>query len=169
MSYRAAAVANYFLEKAWSENKTISPMKIQKLVYFAHGWHWVLTDKPLIDERVQAWTYGPVIQSLYHGFKEYGNSNITNLLFGTWKEPDSHKIIFGFPRVDSDDRPVIALLDRIWEVYGPLTAIQLSNMTHTEDGPWKSALSKRSPGERGVEIPPKEIKKYFSLQMNRER
>ena len=168
MSYRAAAVANYFLEKAWSENKTLSPMKIQKLVYFAHGWHWALTDKPLIDERVQAWTYGPVISSLYHGFKEYGTSSITNLLFSSLPEPNDHKISFGYPKVASGDQYVIDLLDRIWEVYGPLSAIKLSNLTHDEDGPWKKALGNRWPGERGVEIPPQEIKGYFSSRLSKE-
>ncbi len=165
MSYRAAAVANSLLEMAWSENKTISPMKIQKLVYFAHGWHWALTNKPLIDERVQAWTYGPVIPSLYHGFKEYGTSSITDLLSASMPEPAGRKISLGYPKVPSGDQYVTALLDRIWEVYGPLTAIQLSNMTHAENGPWKTALTKRSPGERGVEIPPQEIKSYFSSRL----
>ena len=165
MSYQAAAVANYFLKKAWSENKTISPMKIQKLVYFAHGWHWALTNKPLIDERVQAWSYGPVIPSLYHGFKEYGTSNITNLLLAILPEQNDDKISFGYPKVASGDQYIINLLDRIWEVYGPLTAIKLSNLTHAEDGPWKTALKNLSPEERGVEIPPQEIRRYFSSQL----
>src|SRR5258708_10309168 len=59
--YPAEAVANYFLEKSWEEGKSVDPLKIQKLVYFANGWHLGLYGSPLIDEEVRAWTYGPVI------------------------------------------------------------------------------------------------------------
>ena len=165
MSYNAAAIANYFLEKAWSEDKSMSPMKIQKLVYFAHGWHWALADRPLIDEQVQAWRYGPVIPSLYHGFKEYGNSEITNLLLVYSPESGSGRIKLGHPTVDTKDKYVIGLLDRVWELYGPLTAIQLSNLTHREDGPWKKALKECLPGEREIEIDRKYIKDYFKSLM----
>ena len=38
MGYSAKAVANYFLSK-YGRKKGITPLKIQKLVYIAHGWH----------------------------------------------------------------------------------------------------------------------------------
>jgi len=44
-------------------------MKLQKLVYYAHGWHLALNNEPLIDEQVECWQYGPVISSLFHEFK----------------------------------------------------------------------------------------------------
>ena len=43
MSYPAKAVANYFIEIANCEGKQLSPMKIQKLAYFAHGGIWRCT------------------------------------------------------------------------------------------------------------------------------
>jgi uncharacterized phage-associated protein len=36
-----------------------------------------INKEPLIDERVEAWNYGPVIPSLYHEFKNFGSGAIT--------------------------------------------------------------------------------------------
>lgn len=72
------AIANYFIELAKNDDNLVSPMKLQKLVYFAHGWCLALADKPLINEKVEAWQYGPVVGSLYREFKKYGNEGITS-------------------------------------------------------------------------------------------
>jgi uncharacterized phage-associated protein len=74
MTHNPIAIANYFIELA----KFITPMKLQKLVYFAHGWCLALADKPLINEKIEAWQYGPVVSSLYREFKKYGNEGITS-------------------------------------------------------------------------------------------
>ena len=71
------AVANYFLDIAERDGKTLNPMKLQKLVYIAHGWHLAIRRRPLIRESVEAWKYGPVIADLYHEFKKFGNMPIT--------------------------------------------------------------------------------------------
>ena len=69
MPFSAAAVANEFLHLAHRDDRPITPLKMQKLVYFAHGWHLAITGAPLISEPIQAWQYGPVISSLYQIFK----------------------------------------------------------------------------------------------------
>jgi uncharacterized phage-associated protein len=126
--YSAKAVANYFLELANSKGESLSPMKLQKLIYFAHGWHLALYNEPLINERVQAWKFGPVIPSVYHEFKRFGYSPITCTAFD-----DTDDGI----ELSRDDKRTISLLNRIWDVYGKFTAIQLSNMTHDPGTPWQ--------------------------------
>ena len=76
MPYHSRAVANYFLEVAKISRKTLDPMQVQKLVYFGHGWHFAYTNNSLIDERFEAWDYGPVVPTLYHSFKKWGSGPI---------------------------------------------------------------------------------------------
>jgi len=71
--YRSMAVANWFIDHV----RNLTPLKLQKLIYYAHGWHLALRDQPLIDELIEAWEYGPVVPNVYHEFKEFGNQPIT--------------------------------------------------------------------------------------------
>ena len=153
----AKAVANYFLDKAKISRRQLTPMKLQKLVYIAHGWHLALFDGPLIRERVQAWRWGPVIEDLYHEFKEFAKQPITqrahNYSFDDFvikrQIPEIH-----FVGGDSDRTK--ALLDRVWEVYSVFTATQLSRMTHMEETPWRETAKKLE-----AYIPQKLIRDYY--------
>ena len=76
MAHLSEAIANSFLEIG----EPIDPMKIQKLVYFAHGWHLGFQEQPLSVEDAQAWQWGPVFPDLYHEIKGYGRGPITSRL-----------------------------------------------------------------------------------------
>src|SRR5256885_15287234 len=78
------SIANYFIQRGIDSNKSVTPMKLQKLIYFAHGWYWAIKNEPLIDESVEAWKYGPVIPSVYHAFKHYGTDSIKSLKTDIW-------------------------------------------------------------------------------------
>ena len=164
MPYHAKAIANYFLEYAWERNKDLNPMKIQKLTYFSHGWYLAIEDEPLISQAIEAWDYGPVIPTLYHEFKEYGSGPIRDLATSiaiTSRKP--LKFHYDAPQIEDSPSSLAdtkELLDRIWEVYGDFTAIQLSSLTHREGTPWDKTR-KRFPNKRGVDIPDKWIKSYF--------
>ena len=166
MATTAKAVANYFLSLAKKEGKALNPMQVQKLVYFAHGWYLAIFGQPLIKEDVQAWSWGPVIPSLYHAFKKFGNGPI--------EEPASESIFAGMKfqikEPSIEDMPNAAerertktFLDRVWQVYSHFTGIQLSNLTHQDDSPWKIALD-QSRNARGTVIPSELIREYFSRQ-----
>lgn len=149
------AVANWFIENA----SPIDPLKLQKLIYFAHGWYLALRDQPLIDEFVEAWEYGPVVPSVYHEFKEYGNRPI--LKPGTAVERRSDGTLwFVTPRVPNDDEFVVKLLRKIADVYGRYSGLQLSTETHKPDSPWAKVRS-TSFGRKGTDIPDEEIETYF--------
>lgn len=74
------AVANYLLDKARDDGELLTHMKLQKLVYIAHGWHLAVTGKPLLSDPVEAWQFGPVIRSLYHDLKHFGHEPISGRL-----------------------------------------------------------------------------------------
>lgn len=134
--YSAKAIANAFLDIAESEGAKIAPMKIQKLVYIAHGWGLGFLGTPLINEEVEAWKYGPVINVLYHEFKQYGSSFITRKATDVRLDSKTLKILEEVPNVLPDDNDVNALLSKIWSVYGKFTGPQLSDITHLAGSPW---------------------------------
>ncbi len=80
MTYPAISIANMFLESGERDNIPISPMKIQKLIYLAHGYYLYLYEEPLVDERLQAWKFGPVLPSIYHKCKHYDRTGIRGKL-----------------------------------------------------------------------------------------
>ncbi len=167
MAYDAASIANYFLDLADRNGAGLDPMKIQKLVYFSHGWNLALKDEPLIKERIEAWEYGPVIPPLYGQFKKFGNGRITERALKVVFE--GMKISYKVASIDADSdeqtnastRP---LLDRIWEVYGGLSGVQLSNLTHAEGSPWAITYAK-NPGQRHLVIDDELIKADFKRRL----
>jgi len=153
--YPANIIANFFIKKSSEKGEPISPMKLLKLIYFAHGWYLAITDQPLIDEAVVAWQYGPVIQSVYNQFKKFGNDPITEC---------AHVNSALSKRLDSD-KVTQEVLEKVWDVYGDLTAIQLSNLTHEEGSPW-SEVHKQYGAHRisNYPIDNSTIKEYFLAQ-----
>ena len=150
--YSALDIAKEFLKVACQKGEQLSHMKLQKLVYFAHGWHLGLTGKPLLDETIEAWQYGPVIPSLYEMLKPYGNQPIANKAL-----PDH-----------VDDQPVSSeiheLINKIWEVYGGFSAFQLSVITHEKGSPWwqvVAAYEKMGYLPKGLDVPDQLIAEFF--------
>jgi len=162
MPHESKAIANYFLRLAERDGTTLSPMKIQKLVYFAHGWHLAIYNDPLIDDTVEAWEFGPVIPTLYHDFKKYGNGRITEQAakLVITKSDDWRKSSFRYENPELKDSQTETFLDVIWEKYKAFSAVQLSNLTHLPDSPWSEVYSKNV-GRKNVDIPDEQIKAYF--------
>lgn len=158
----ARAVANYFLDLASKEGRTIDPMGIQKLVYFAHGWNLAMYGRPLISQPVEAWDYGPVIRDLYHDFKRFGNGPIQQPAMEFNVVPGTMRLQFTKPDLAGcAPSETLSLLNRVWDVYKPFSSIQLSNMTHAPGSPWKTARDQRM-----SVIPDDIIKQWFTTQMN---
>ncbi len=140
MAYKSKAIANAFLDLARERGQSVTPMKVQKLVYFAHGWHLATANAPLVAEPVEAWRWGPVFRQLYAALAEFGNQPITHSLreviidSGT---PSGYRLR-DYAVDISDDAGMFAndVVRRIWELYGHLSGTQLSKMTHEPGTPW---------------------------------
>lgn len=133
MAYSALAVANAFIERAKQSNiRDLTHMKLQKLVYFAHAWTLAITGKPLLDESVMAWKFGPVIPSLYTEFRKYGSMPINTP--ATSFDINNGGGWFNVPNVD--DPAINDILDEVFNIYGSYNAIFLSNLTHSTGSAW---------------------------------
>lgn len=155
MAYPAIAVANEFRHAAKGES--LSPMKLQKLVYYAHGWYLALHDEPLIEEQVEAWQFGPVVPELYRQFKYCGDGDITRPATELGGGLKSYE-----PRIkdenDMSSRHALDVIQSVWSAYGEYSATKLSNATHKPGSPWSKTYS---PGCRSVVIQNELIKDYF--------
>jgi uncharacterized phage-associated protein len=168
MPYNAKAIANFFLDLARVHGQSLTPMKLQKLIYYANGWHSAIKGEPLIDEQVEAWPYGPVIPSIYRVFREYGNQPITSpaMDFEIFDSPDpGEDFRYCAPSLEGNTQQVDfarALLNRVWEIYGGYSAVQLSNMTHAPGTPWRQVHDRyRGRIPRGTDIPWEAIRDFF--------
>ncbi len=75
----ATDIANYFLtlaRGASGESSSISNLKLQKLLYYAQGYHLAMFGQPLFPEPIEAWKYGPVVKDLYHQYKSFTHASI---------------------------------------------------------------------------------------------
>lgn len=159
--YSTKAIANYFIDRGHREGVDIDPMKLQKLVYFAHGWHLAIREEPLVNERAEAWRYGPVFPRLYQEFKDYGRNPIRRRAKA--KKMEGTKIWQWEPLLRSEDIDTRQVLDEVWEVYSGCSGYELSVMTHQKDGPWAETWLNEAQGGRiiNVDIPDRKIQEYF--------
>jgi len=121
LKYSAFDIANYFLYKAQEaaeeDQELISNLKLQKLVYYAQGLYMAVYGKPLFSDKIEAWTYGPVVPELYHHYKEHNSNGIrTDKNFN--------------PSIINEDTK--EFLDEIYEVFGQFSAIRLMNLAHSD-------------------------------------
>ena len=155
------AIANYFVQKSIDTGQELTPLKLVKLVYISHGWYLAFTGVPLISEAVQAWKYGPVVQSVYTAFSKYGKDQISQPYnaFGLNKEPITVK-----------DPDLFRFLDKIWEVYKNHNGLQLSTLTHQPGTPWDIAWNKLNGKNRAsAEISNELIKDHYKQKIDANR
>ena len=123
-------VANYFIEMGVQDNMPITPMKTQKLIFFAHGWMLGIHGRPLLDTGFESWRYGPVMPVVYHRLAYHGGDTIP--------QP-----ILALPKDFDDDE--LEIMTQVYELYAPFDDISLSGMTAAKDGPWHRTWKKNPP------------------------
>lgn len=124
-------VAAYIISKS---PKGITVMKLQKLLYYSQAWSLVWDEKPLFEEDFQAWAGGPVVPSVYQTYK--GEFLVERAKKGNKSKLTSYQK---------------ETVDAIVRDYGKYTAIELSDLSHTEK-PWVDARHGLAPNERGNSI-----------------
>lgn len=121
--YPAITIAKWFVAWAKANDAELSNLKLQKLLYYAQGYHLARHDAPLFVDPIQAWSNGPVVEKVYRAFKKHGSGDLS-----LPKEDE-----FDWPDVDED---TTQFLIQIWDQLGCFAAWRLRDMTHSET-PWK--------------------------------
>ena len=134
-------VADHFLAKQDDESgESITNLKLQKLCYYAQGFHLAIYDEPLFSDEIEAWQHGPVIRSLWNKYKSKGRNPLP------MPENDA-------PCIPDDE--VADFLDEVYAVYGQYAAWKLREMTYSEP------TFKETPKGTGI-ISHKSLKNYFA-------
>ena len=148
----ARAIANYLMIRAREHGAALTPMQLIKLVYLCHGWMLGLYGRPLIDEPVEAWQYGPVIRDLYEAVRDFRGAPVKDLL----------PVPPGGTDYDAEERSV---MDQVFDLYGRYSGIALSRLTHAPGTPWDETWQRFG---RNAEISTDLIQEHFR-QLTRDR
>jgi uncharacterized phage-associated protein len=114
-------LADFLIVESRERGDLLTPLKLQKLMFYSDAWFMALYDEELISEKFQAWVHGPVALSQYHRFKE-----------NKWRP-----ILDDLEKPDFSKRKVKHLYEII-DVFGSETGPALELMTHSEK-PWIKA------------------------------
>ncbi len=106
-----------------AESVLISPLRMQKLLYYCQGWSLALLGRPLFRQPLEAWVRGPVVVDVYERFK------------GTRDGLTPERAGEPCGELSATDA---ALIEMVWREYACYTPSQLVNMTHAEPA-WREA------------------------------
>lgn len=131
--YKAEEIAKYFIylasKKVIGENNEregLTNLKLQKILYLAQAYYLSKLNKPLFKNKIEAWTYGPVIPDVYHQYKRKGNQPLV--------------VVSDNSEIHQDDKVV---LEKIWDSFGGYSTSKLVDITHSHT-PWKEAFETSS-------------------------
>lgn len=141
---------------------TISPKKLQKLLYYVEAWNLVYFKKPLIDEDFQAWVHGPVLPSIYHQLKEYKWNNIKVVVD---EEDTPDELVQSIIKKNHLSEDTLSLIYSVLDKYGSLNSLQLELLTHSES-PWLNARKGIPPHQNcNNVISKKEMKEFYRSKL----
>lgn len=144
--YSAITIADQILRIAKARGKELTPLQLMKLVYISHGWSFPLRGRDLFTNRIEAWKYGPVIPDLYQATKHYGRNPISASAIGD-------------PQEAVVDAQTKQFLENVFDVYGHMSGIALSSLTHQSGTPWQQTFQ---PNLFGIEIPDALIRDHYT-------
>jgi len=146
MAHNVIEIANRIVSLSRLEvGDLISNLKLQKLLYYVQGFHLAIYDKPLFNDDIYAWLYGPVVPEAFHHFKKYGSGHI---------EIDNDDFEKYYVEFSEDETKLIC---DVWDVYGQYSASRLMEFTHNEP-PYRTTKIKQI-------ISHDKLKAYFVTQI----
>lgn len=147
VGYDVRAIANLILEVAEENNKEISNLSLNKILYFLHCAFLHQFRRPLISAKIEAWDHGPVFREVYHQFKAFGRDPIA----GRARKLDLITGAYAAAAVDLPARESEFLCGHALELLR-IPPGKLVDMSHVRDGPWHRARFNNGTVNPGVEI-----------------
>lgn len=136
-------VADFFIDLCAGREEPMTNLRLNKMMYFAQGWHMATYGTPLFNDEIQAWKNGPVVPTVYHQNKKNGKNGIKTLHNPDYLDNLTHE-------------QTLFLLD-VYNRYKDIPTKNLVSMTHDRDSPWNRVYD----GEKNRTIPQNYIEEYF--------
>ena len=128
----------------------VTPLMLQKLLYFVQGISFVQLGRPMFSEDCQAWVHGPVYPEVYDLFRNFKYNPIEDARFALFDG--------SVDLLTDEEKGVIDLVVNSFGLYGGKT---LERITHNEE-PWKKARRGYSDSiPSNVALSKESIKEYF--------
>jgi uncharacterized phage-associated protein len=145
----ATDIASYLL--SLSEPGTplaITPLKLQKLLYYVQGWYMAFEKVNLFNDDFVAWDHGPVIKNIYDKYRNYGYRTIPKEIFTNFDKNRGQILT----------KKQLKIINAVWDVYGEFDGKYLEQLTHQEE-PWLNT-------PRNSIISKRKIRNYFVKLLN---
>ena len=123
VSEKMLRVIAYVFEKL----EEVTPLMLQKLLYFIQGVYSALYGRPIFKEDCRAWVHGPVYPEVYELFRDFKYNPIDDARFALLEGTED--------ALTEEEKKVIDLVVNTFGMYGGKV---LERITHNED-PWKEA------------------------------
>jgi uncharacterized phage-associated protein len=156
--YEARKICNFLIARSDAHTFPLTNLRLNKLLYFIHGWGLTSRDNGLVRNHFLAWTLGPVVRPVYDTFKAYEEGAITapatylDYITGEQRAVPYEDIL-------QDDA---AIIERVFASYDRYTTGQLVTMTHVVGGPWHTVYSALAKDDRlNLRIPNDLIRAHF--------
>ena len=148
VSDKMLQVIAYIFEKL----EEVTPLMLQKLLYFIQGIYSALYGSPIFEEDCRAWIHGPVYPEVYKLFRDFKYNPIDDARFALLKGREDI--------LAEDEKHVI---DLVVNTFGMYSGKVLEKITHNED-PWKDARKGYGDNIPSSELlPKKRIMEYYIL------
>ena len=146
VSDKMLRVIAYVFEKL----EEVTPLMLQKLLYFIQGIYSALFGRPIFTEDCRAWVHGPVYPEVYDLFRDFKYNPIDDARFALLEGTAD--------ALTENEKKVIDLDVNTFGLYG---AKVLEKITHNEK-PWRDARKGYDDSIPSSELLPKEsIMKYY--------
>ena len=117
---------------------SVTPLKLQKLLYYIQAWHLVFFDKhPFFEDKPEAWVNGPVYTAVYDEYKSQKMKNEAITLEIPEGKSSQAMADECFQKIGMDAEQQ-KYLNAVLKKYGFMASEKLVMLTHTEK-PWNDA------------------------------
>lgn len=126
-TYSAKLIAKYIIYHEKKAGRSVSNLKLQKLLYFVQAGFFAYNGEPCFEDKIHAWSFGPVVEDVYCKYRIYGGSSIPEVPAENVEE-----------EIDSKDRETI---NDILDFFGYSSNLDMMKVCF-EQKPWKDAYYK---------------------------